>query len=196
MKNTILLLFFFLVFSSCQKIEEKISQTVDETTQKVKDKSNKIIQEKFDDKINETIKNLTNSEDIAFSKVFQNNTLQTLDSIKGKSLVLPTGSKVIIFKYKMEKKTLLEFLQSQPSTDNANSDKIAKKIDGQEILAKLKMAESFLPKELTDNPVFQSNKDNKSLEFFRLNRIPLQSTLIYNPKDSTFFHLVDAKIEK
>ena len=196
MKNTLLLLSLLLINFSCQKIEEKMQQTVDETTQKVKDQSTKIIREKFDQQINETIKNLTNSEDIAFSKVFINNTLPSLDSIKGKSVQLPTGSNVIVFKYKMEKKPLLEFLQKQPTTDEAKSDKIAQKINGEKIMEKLKMAEAFLPKEITDNPVFQSNKDNKSLEFYRLNRAPLQSTLIYNPKDSTFFHLVDAKIEK
>lgn len=196
MKNTILLLSLFIITFSCQKIEEKLQQTVDETTQKVKDESTKIIKENFEQQINETFKGLTNSEDVAFSKIFINNTLSKLDSTKGKSVQLPTGSNIIVFKYKMEKKPMLEFLQNQPTTDEAKSDKIAQKIDGEIIMSKLKIIEGFLPKELTDSPVFQSNKDNKSLEFYRLNRVPLQSTMIYNPKDSTFFHLVDAKIEK
>ena len=193
MKNKKLLLISFLMIFSCQKAKEEFQQIAEETTQKVKDKSSEIVKEQVDKQVAEIIKSVNISEDIAFSDVFLGNGMKILDSVKGKKINLPNQSTAIVFKYKADKTALLNFLESQPSENEDNSDKTARKIDGKSMIAKLKMAKAFLPESMQDNALWNTIENDKTIEFYRLNRLPLKSTFIYNPKDSTFFHFVEVK---
>lgn len=193
MKYKTLFLFSFLLIFSCQKAKEEFQQIVDETQQKVKDKTTEIVQEQVDKKVEEIIKSVNISEDILFSEVFPRNEMSILDSVKGKRINLPNQSTAIIFKYKAEKTKLLKFLENQPTKNEANSDKTARKIDGKSMIAKLKLAKTFLPESMQANSVLKSIETDQTLEFYRLNRLPVKSTFIYNPKDSTFFHFVELK---
>lgn len=191
MKNLIFTLIIILITFSCQKAKEELSQIADETQQKVKDKTSEIIKEEVNKKVNETINNLTNAQDVAFSEVFVNNKIAILDSVKGKSIALPTGSKAIVFKYTSSKNELIENLENQPTENESKSDKKAQKIDGKMMIEKLKLIKNFLPKNIVESSFYNELENNKTLEFYRVNKFPLQSTLIFNPKNSTFYHFVE-----
>lgn len=189
---TYLLILPLLVFS-CQKAREDLQEIAEKTTEKVKLKTTEIVNEQVDKQVEELIKSVNISEDILFSEVFLGNGMSVLDSVKGKKIKLPNQSTAIVFKYKADKTALLKFLENQPSEDESNSDKTARKIDGKVMITQLKLAKSFLPESMQESPVLNSIETDQTLEFYRLTRLPVKSTFIYNPKDSTFFHFVELK---
>lgn len=192
MKKFLLLSFVAVAMISCQKIKEEVEKISVETQQKVKDKTNELV----DEKVADIIKSVNLSEDVTFSDIFVGDGMKSLDSVKGKKIKLPNQSTAVVFKYKADKESLLQFLETQPAEDEAQADKKAKKVDGSSLISKIKMAKMFLPQNLQENPILKNLETDKTLEFYRLNRLPMKSTFIYNPKDSTFFHLVELRITK
>lgn len=197
MKKLKLIKIFFLsvmlnVIISCQKIKEEVEQFSVETQQKVKDKTNTLV----DEKVADIIKSVNIAEDVSFSDIFVGEGMKSLDSVKGKKIKLPNQSTAVVFKYKADKESLLHFLETQPTEDESQADKKAKKVDGSSLISKIKMAKMFLPQNLQENPILKNLETDKTLEFYRLNRLPMKSTFIYNPKDSTFLHLVELRINK
>lgn len=166
---------------------------MEKTTEKVKLKSEQIIQKTLKKQVNERISKLTNAQEVAFCEVFSENTIKALDSVKGKSINLPTGTTMIVFKYAAEKQTLLKLLENQPATDEAASDETARQIDGKNIISKLKLIKNYLPQDLANASIFEDTANNKRLEFYRVNRFPVKNTLIYNPEGDIFYHLAEVK---
>ncbi|MBK1897669.1 hypothetical protein [Chryseobacterium paridis] len=190
MKKSILIVTSALSLLACNKINEKIDQTVQETTETVKQKTQAAVEERVKKTVNESIKSLTNSEDIQFNQVFPNSG-GFISAESGKKFVFPNGTKGYIFKYKADKAELIPFLESQPTTDEARSDKKARKVDGQNIVDKISFIEKFLPENTIDQSILDDIKNDESIEYYKLKRFPNNSTIIYNSKNRTVLQYVE-----
>lgn len=191
MKKSGLATLLCITLFSCNKIEEKINQTIDETTESVKQKAKDAVKETLDSTISESINSVANAENAMFNEVFPNAEPDLMTDFKGKKVKFPNGSPAYIFKYKADKKELIDFLESQPTTDENRSDKAVRKIDGQGIIDKISLAEKFLPEGTVDTSFLEEIKNDKNIEFYRLKRIPNNSTIIYNPKNNQVFQFVE-----
>ena len=191
MKYKIPFLFSLFIIISCQKAKEEFQQIADETTQKVKERSSELVKEQVDKHLSETITSMTNAEEVSFQDVFNENKITSLKTIKGKKVALPMGIFISVFKYSADKDELLRSLENQTTENEAGSDKIAKKIDGKNIIEKIKLLKNLLPENSFDTSILDEISTDRSLEFYRLNRIPNRSTLIYDPKNNTFLHIVE-----
>ncbi len=179
------------VLVSCNKIEEKINETIDKTSESIKQKAEAAVKETIDSTISESINSVANAENAMFNDVFPGSDASIMTDFKGKKVKFPGGSSAYIFKYKADKDVLLPFLESQPAIDENRSDKKAREIDGQNIIDKISLAEKFLPEGTIDTSFLEDIKNNQSIEFYRLKRIPNNSTIIYNPKDQQVFQFVE-----
>ncbi|MGC4128904.1 MAG: hypothetical protein QM564_04940 [Bergeyella sp.] len=176
---------------SCNKIEEKINETIDKTSETVKQKAKDKVKETIDSTISESINSVTNAENAVFTEVFPDEIPAFITEFKGKKVTLPNGSPVYVFKYKAEKDSLIFFLESQPASDESRSDKTARKIDGQSIIDKLSLVEKFIPQGTIDTSFLEEIKNDENIEFYRLKRIPNNSTVIYNPKNNQVFQFIE-----
>ncbi|ASK30323.1 hypothetical protein CEY12_09455 [Chryseobacterium sp. T16E-39] len=190
MKKLILSLTSACSLLACNKISDKIDQTVQETTETVKQKTQQAVEERVKKTVNESIKSLTNSEDIQFNQVFPNSG-GFISAETGKKFVFPNGAKGYIFKYKADKAELIPFLEGQPTTDEARSDKKARKVDGQNIVDKISFIEKFLPENTIDQSILDDIKNDESIEYYKLKRFPNNSTIIYNSKNRTVLQYVE-----
>lgn len=191
MKKTGIMAILAITLISCNKIEEKFNETIDKTTESVKQKAKDAVKETLDSTISESINSVTNAENAMFTEVFPNADPALMTEFKGKKVKFPNGSPAYVFKYKADKNQLITFLESQSVSDESRSDKTARKIDGQSIIDKISLAEKFLPEGTIDTSFLQEIKNDKNIEFYRLKRIPNNSTIIYNPKDNQVFQFVE-----
>lgn len=189
MKKYILPVITTFLLVSCNKIEEKIDQTVQETKEKVQQKAQEAVEETVKKTVNESINSLTNSEDVKFNTVFPN--ADMISEEKGKKIKLPTGTEAYIFKYKADIAVLLPFLEKQATSDEGKSDKTARKIDGQSIINKINLLSKFLPDNTFDTSFLEDIKTDKSIQYYKLKRLPNSSTIIYNPKNKTIIQYVE-----
>ena len=176
---------------SCNKIEEKINETIDKTAENVKQKAADEVKKAMDSTISKSINSLANAEDVTFSDVFPNADANSITEFRGKKVELFNKNSVYIFKYKSDKNQLLATLEAQPTTDENRSDKAAKKIDGQSIIEKITLFEKLLPENTIDTSFLDEIKSDKNIEFYKLKRIPNNSTIIFNPKNNQVFQFIE-----
>ncbi len=176
---------------SCNKIEEKINETIDKTAENVKQKAADEVKKVMDSTISNSINSLTNAEDVVFTDVFPNAEANSVTEFRGKKVEIFNKNSVYIFKYKSDKNQLLATLEAQPTTDENRSDKTARKIDGQSIIEKITVLEKLLPENTIDTQFLDEIKSDKNIEFYRLKRIPNNSTIIFNPKNNQVFHFIE-----
>lgn len=191
MKKLILGITSALSLLSCNKISDKIDQTVQETTETVKQRTQQAVEERVKKTVNESIKSLTNSEDVQFNQVFPGSGKAIVSDENGKKFVFPNGTTGYIFKYKADKKDIIPFLESQPTTDETRSDKAARRVDGQNIVDKISFIEKFLPENTIDKNILEDIKNDNGIEYYKLKRFPNKSTIIYNSKNKTVLQYVE-----
>ncbi|REC79662.1 hypothetical protein DRF60_04430 [Chryseobacterium elymi] len=191
MKKYILPVISALLLISCNKIEEKIDQTVQKTTETVQQKAQQAVEETVKKTVSESINSLTNSQDVKFSQVFPDGGKPVVSEDTGKKFKFPNGSEGYIFKYKSDIAILLPFLEKQPSSDENKSDETARKIDGQSIIDKISFVSKFLPENTFDTSFLEDIKSDKNIEYYKLKRLPYNSTIIYNPKNQTVIQYVE-----
>lgn len=176
---------------SCNKIEEKINETIDKTAENVKQKATEEVKKAMDSTISNSINSLTNAEDVAFTDVFPNADTNSVTEFRGKNVKLFNKNSVYLFKYKADKDQLLATLEAQPTTDETRSDKTARKIDGQSIIEKISFLEKLLPENTIDTSFLEEIKTDKNIEFYKLKRVPNNSTIIFNPKNNQVFQFIE-----
>lgn len=187
MKQNIIAGFLAFTLLSCNQVEEKINQTVQETKNKVEEKAKSAVK----NQLNESFNSFMNSEDTQMDSLFENAKSKIISYEMGKKMVLPSGSEVYVFKYKAEKETIIPFLENQSSTDEAKSDKKAKKINGESIADKLSFIGKILPDNIINTGILEELKNNKSIEYYKLKRYPYTSTIIYNPIKKSVLQYVE-----
>ena len=176
---------------SCNKVEEKINETIDKTSETVKQKAKDAVKETMNSAISESINSVTNAENAMFTEVFPDAKSDWMTEFKGKKVKFPNGSPAYVFKYKSDKKDWIPFLESQPTSDENGSDKSVRKIDGQSIIDKISLAEKFLPEGTIDTSFLQEIKNDNGIEFYKIKRFPNNSTIIYNPRNHQVFQFVE-----
>lgn len=191
--NKFLIVATAVVLTSCNKIEEKINEQIDTATETAKQKVQEKVNETIDKTISESINSVTKSKDVVFTEVFPNAEMSGITEYKGKKFMFPNGSPAYFMKYKGDKAEVLTMLASQPTTDEAKSDKEARKIDGQKFIDQISLFEKFIPEGIIDTSFLTEIKTDDNIEFYRLNRLPNKSTLIFNPKNNTVYHFVEVK---
>ncbi len=183
MKNKILMMMALLSIISCDKIQEKIEETITKTTETAK--------EKTEDIIKETVSSISKAESAEFQEVFPDNDSVKISKFKGKKLRLPNGKQVYIFKYKADKEMLIPFLEKQKTFDENSSDKSVRKIDGKSIIDKISLIEKFIPENIVNTGFIDDIKTDENIEYYKLKRFPNSSTIIYNPKNKQIFQFVE-----
>lgn len=191
MNKVIIAIVVGLSLLSCNKVEEQINQTIDTATETVKQKAQEKVKETIDKTIDETVNSVTSSEDVAISEVFPGFNNQLVSEYKGKKIKLPNGSTAYFLKYKAEKDGLLQEIEKQATTNEEKSDKKARKIDGQSFIDKLSFVEKFIPEGTFDTSFLDEIKSDKSVEFYKINRFPNKSTIIFNPKSNMIYQFVE-----
>jgi len=190
MKNLIIFSLLLFCLSSCQKIEESITTVVSETKQKAQQKAKETVQET----VNEQIGKLMNAENVQFEEVFPTQNNLTLENLAGKKVVLPNGTLFYVFKYKTsDKDLLLKTLVTQPTADEAKSEKEFQKVDGTAIVKKITFFEKFLPANSVDMSFLDDIKNDENIEYYKVKRFPNASTVIYNPKNEMVYQFVEIK---
>ena len=179
-----------LVMVSCSQIEEKINQTIDDTANKVTETAKAKVKESIDQSIGETINSVTNSQDVPFNEVFPGANASLVENYKGRKVKLPNGTEAFILKYSGDKTLILKELENQSTTDEAKSDKVAKKIDGKMFMGQIDFFKNFLPEGTIDTQLLEDLKTNESIEFYQIKRFPKKSTIIVNPKNNTTYQFV------
>ena len=84
-------------------------------------------------------------------------------------------------------------METQPTTDEVKSDKEVRKIDGQKFVDQLSFFEKFIPEGVLDTSFLEQIKTDKTLEFYKINRLPNKSTIIVNPRNNTIYQFVEVK---
>ncbi len=176
---------------SCTKVEEKINEKITRTTDHMKETAQNAVKETLKETLNNSISSLTNAENAEFTEVFPTGEPTMISDFKGKKFTFPNGSPAYLFKYKADKERLLPFLESQDTSNEAKSDKTARKIDGQNFIDKLSYVEKFIPENTIDMSFLQDIKNDKNIEYYKLARLPNKSTIIYNPKNQQVFQFVE-----
>lgn len=190
MNRIFLIASLLLVSVSCSKIEETVTSTVTTAQEKAQQKASEMVQET----VNEQLNKLINSETVTFSSVFPNESAMLLENETGRKMNLPNGQTVYIFRYKTgDKDALLNVLVDQPTTDESKSKKEFQKIDGAGIVEKLTFFEKFLPANTIDTSFLNDIKNDKNIEYYKVNRFPNTSTIIFNPKNETVYQFVEVK---
>ena len=183
----------FLWIISCDKVEEKIYQSVDSAAETAKQKAQKKVKETIDKTINETVNTVTNAEDVTFGDVFPDSDDAIVTEFSGKKMKFPNGSPAYLLKYKADKNALIHLMENQSTVDESKSDKTARKIDGQKFIDQLSFFEKFIPKGIIDTNFLSEIKTDKSFEFYKINRYPNKSTIIVNPKNNTIYQFVEVQ---
>ncbi len=189
MKNYIILLAVALLATGCTKIDEQIDVAITSAKTSVQQKTKDVIQEKLEN----SLTSLSTAENTDFRALFTDGNYILLSDFKGKRVDLPTGSPAYLFAYKANKDELLTFLERQRSTDEAHSDQKARKTDGHRLLSKLSLVEKLLPDNTLDLSFLNHLRDDESIEYYKLKRLPASSTIIYNPKTKQIYHFVEIK---
>ena len=182
-----------LALVSCNQIEEKINQSIDTASESVKQKAQETVKETLDKTINETVNSVTNAQDITFTEVFPNADATLVTDFKGRKMKFPNGSPMYFLKYKADKAEILSLMETQPTTDEVKSDKEVRKIDGQKFVDQLSFFEKFIPEGVLDTSFLEQIKTDKTLEFYKINRLPNKSTIIVNPRNNTIYQFVEVK---
>lgn len=190
MKKILFVIVACSLLSSCQKIEEIFTNSVDSAKEKAQQKANDLIQET----VNEQLNKVVNSENISFDSVFPHQNSLLIENQMGKKVTFPNGTPFYIFKYKTaDKDLLLKTLVDQPTTDEGQSSKDFQKIDGSAIVEKLTFFEKFLPANTIDTSFLDGIKNDKNIEYYKVKRFPNASTIIYNPKNQMVYQFVEVK---
>lgn len=190
MKKFIIVIAAFSVLTSCQKIEEIFTSSVESAKQKAQDKANEMVQET----VNEQLNKYVNAQTVKFDSVFPHQNTLVVENEIGKKVAFPNGSPFYVFKYKTaDKDALLKTLVEQPTTNEAQSKKEFQKIDGASIVEKLTFIEKFLPPNTIDTSFLDDIKNDKSIEYYKVKRFPNSSTIIYNPKTQMVYQFVEVK---
>lgn len=189
MKNYIAIAGSLLMLSACTKIEEQVDGAYSSAKNSVMQKTQQAMREKIGD----SFSSLSSVEAATFRELFPVGEAAMLTDFKGKTVKLPTGSLVYLFSYKADKDLLLPFLEQQPTTDEARSDTHARKTDGQQLLSKLSFVEKFLPDNTIDFSFLHQLRDDPSIEYYKLRRLPNSSTIIYKPATKQVYHFVEVK---
>jgi hypothetical protein len=192
MKKYIVALLPLIALYSCSEIEEKIKQTIENTTTSVKEKAENTVKET----VNSSFSSLTNAKDAQFKEIFSNSEAAMITEFKGKQFSFPNGAPAYLFKYKADKESLIPFLEAQQTTNEGKSDKTAKKIDGQSLIDKLSFIERLIPANTIYMSFLEDIKTDKNIQYYKLKRFPNSSTIIFNPKTQQFFHLVEVTTAK
>lgn len=187
MKKIIFALLPVIALNSCSKIEESINETIDKTTQSVKEQAHNAVKET----VNNSINSLAIAENAQFQEVFPNGKPQMISEFKGKKFSFPDGSPAYFFKYKADKELLIPFLEKQTTLDEGKSDQFARKIDGKSFVDKLNFIEKFLPENTIEMSFLEDIRNDKSIEYYKLKRSPNNSTIIYNPKNQQVFQFIE-----
>lgn len=190
MKKLLLLSTISIALSSCNKIEEIVTQSVDSAKEKAQQKATEAMQQT----VNEQLGKLVNAENVQFEQVFPNQNKLVLENFAGKKMTYPNGSPFYVFKYKTtDKDLLLKTLVEQPTTDEAQSKIDFEKVDGKAIVDKLKFFENFIPANTIDISFLDEIKNDKTIEYYKIKRFPNSSTVIYNPKTEMVYQFVEVK---
>lgn len=192
MKKTFLALAAIAIVS-CSQVEEKINETIETTTNSVKEKAQAQVEETVGNTLNESLNKFVKSEDVTFQQVFPTSDAKLITEYKGKKIALPDGSNVILMKYKSNELDLIPMLEKEPSIDETKSDKVATKIDGETFLNKFSILEKFIPEGTFETGFLDELKNDKNLKFYRLSRFPNKSTIIINPKTQKVYQFVEIK---
>ncbi|QBO57296.1 hypothetical protein [Chryseobacterium salivictor] len=187
MKKYIVIILPLFAWTSCSKIEETITETINKTTESVKQKAQNAVHETVSNSIN----SMTGAENAQFQEVFPQGDRAMISDFKGKKFSFPNGSPAYFFKYKADKELLIPFLEQQETSSEEKSDQVVKKIDGKSFIDKLSFVEKFLPANTIDMTFLEDLKNDKSIEYYKLKRFPNSSTLIYNPKSKQVFQFVE-----
>ena len=190
MKKIIISTLAFLIALSCNKIEETVTSTVTTAQEKAQQKANELVQET----VNEQLNKIVNAETVTFSSVFPHQNPTMLENETGRKVAFPNGAPFYIFRYKAtDRDLLLKTLVEQPTTDEAKSTKEFKKVDGASFVEKITFFEKFLPPNTVDTSFLDDIKNDKNVEFYKVNRFPNSSTVIYNPKNQMVYQFVEVK---
>ena len=190
MKKISIILLAAFTITSCNKIEETVTQTVTSAKEKAQQKTNELVQET----LNEQLTKLVNAEAVTFSSVFPHQNNLVLENEVGKKVAFPNGTPFYVFKYKTnDKDLLLNTLVSQSTTNEAQSNKDFQKVDGASIVEKVTFFEKFLPANTFDLSFLDDIKNDKSIEYYKVKRFPNASTVIYNPKTQMVYQFVEVK---
>ncbi len=190
MKKVIISSIFFLALASCDKVEERISTIVTETTEKAQQKAKETVQET----VNEQLNKIVNAETLTFQSVFPHDNSLKIENESGRKVAFPNGTPFYIFKYKVaDKDLLLKTLIEQPTSDEAQSKKEFEKIDGSTIIEKITFFQKFLPANTIDLSFLDDIKNDKNIEYYKVKRFPNASTVIYNPKNQMVYQFVEVK---
>ena len=190
MKRIAIIMLASFTISSCNKIEETVSQTVTSAKEKAQQKTNELVQET----VNEQLTKLVNAETVTFSSVFPHQNGLVLENVVGKKVAFPNGTPFYVFRYKTaDKDLLLKTLVSQATTNEEQSNKDFQKVDGASIVEKVTFFEKFLPSNTFDLSFLDDIKNDKSIEYYKVKRFPNASTVIYNPKTQMVYQFVEVK---
>ena len=176
---------------SCSKVEETISEKITQTTDRINETAQNKVKETVQKTLDSSISSMTNAENAEFNEVFPTGDPSMISEFKGKRITFPNGSPAFLFKYKADKDSLLTFLENQETVNEENSDKKARKIDGQSFIDKLTLVEKFLPANTFNMDWLQDIKNDKNVEFYKLKRLPNKSTIIYNPATQQVYQFVE-----
>lgn len=191
MKKYIIIILPLFVATSCTKIEETINEKIEKTTTSVKEKAQNAVKETLNETVSNSLNSLTNAENAQFQEVFPDGEPTMISEFSGKKFSFPNGSPAYVFKYKADKEILIPYLEQQETLDEAKSDQVAKKIDGQTFIDKLSFVQKFLPANTIDMSFLEDLKNDKNVEYYKLKRCPNSSTIIYNPKTKQVFQFVE-----
>lgn len=190
MKRIAIIMLAAFTISSCNKIEETVSQTVTSAKEKAQQKTNELVQET----VNEQLTKLVNAETVTFSSVFPHQNNLVLENEVGKKIAFPNGTPFYVFRYKTaDKDLLLKTLVSQATTNEEQSNKDFQKVDGASIVEKVTFFEKFLPSNTFDLSFLDDIKNDKRIEYYKVKRFPNASTVIYNPKTQMVYQFVEVK---
>ena len=190
MKRIAIIMLASFTISSCNKIEETVSQTVTSAKEKAQQKTNELVQET----VNEQLTKLVNAETVTFSSVFPHQNGLVLENEVGKKVAFPNGTPFYVFRYKTaDKDLLLKTLVSQATTNEEQSNKDFQKVDGASIVEKVTFFEKFLPSNTFDLSFLDDIKSDKSIEYYKVKRFTNASTVIYNPKTQMVYQFVEVK---
>lgn len=191
MKKYLLLALSASFVISCAKVEEKISEKITQTTDRINETAQNKVKETVQKTLDSSLSSMTNAENADFKEVFPTGDPSMISEFKGKRVTFPNGSPAFVFKYKADRDALLAFLESQETLNEENSDKKARKIDGQSFIDKLTFVEKFLPANTIDMSWLEDVRNDKNIEFYKLKRLPNKSTIIYNPQTQQVYQFVE-----
>lgn len=190
MKKFIIAIAAFSVLTSCQKIEEIFTTSVESAKQKAQEKANEMVQET----VNEQLNKYVNAQTVKFDSVFPHQNTLVVENEIGKKVAFPNGSPFYVFKYKTaDKDALLKSLVEQQTADESKSLKEFQKMDGALIIEKITFFQKFLPANTIDLSFLDDIKNDKSIEYYKVKRFPNSSTIIYNPKTQMVYQFVEVK---